>query len=71
VTLTKPGAGLPWLSAPVEGTISVRAPPGLRLFAAVADGKQALPLPAPYADGRYRITLTPQRTTDWLILKAP
>ena len=71
VTLTKPGAGLPWLSTPVEGTISVRAPPGLRLFAAGVDGKQSQPLPAPYADGRYRISLTPQRTTDWLILRAP
>jgi hypothetical protein len=71
VALPKPGAGLPFLSAPVEGVITVQASPGLRLFAVGADGAKAQPPPATYADGRYRITLTAQRATDWLILRAP
>jgi hypothetical protein len=71
VALPKPGVGLPFVAAPVEGVISVQAPAGLRLYAAGSEGPKAQALPAPYADGRYRITLSAARATDWLILRAP
>ena len=74
---------LPFLSEPVEGQITIRAPAGLKLYIQgrlVEDGlpeKATKPKPAekrleismPYKDGRYQIRLSRSLGTSWLVLR--
>lgn len=60
--------GTAFLSEPVVGQVSLRAPEGLTLTALKPDGAKAEPLPASYAAGRYAIQLTDALKTHWLML---
>ena len=58
---------LPYHAEPVEAELTIRARKGLKLRPAGA--ADASPLPAPYADGRYRIKLDASLRTYWLVLR--
>ncbi|GLU36639.1 cellulase family glycosylhydrolase [Pseudomonas sp. NBRC 100443] len=62
------GKSTPFHVEPIEGTLIIKAPPGLRLF---SQGSHAPPkeLPAPYHDGRYAIQLDGRQMSNWLFLK--
>ncbi|MDF3933408.1 cellulase family glycosylhydrolase [Pseudomonas citronellolis] len=60
--------GLPYRVEPLEGSFSIKAPPGLSLYLG-GTPKQAEPLAAPYRDGRYTISLDGQKMSNWLFLK--
>lgn len=59
----------PFLSEPIEGTIAVRAPAGLTLVPLKPDGSEGAPIAAPYADGRYTLTLGKPLVSHWFLLK--
>ena len=63
------GNRMPLLSEPVAGTLTVRAPAGLALVGLKADGRETPPMPAPYANGAYEITLGKETGTHWLLLR--
>jgi hypothetical protein len=52
----------------LAGTLSVKALPGLKLFARNAAGEETQ-LPATYENGRYNIRFDGQRMSNWLFLK--
>ncbi|MCU1761125.1 cellulase family glycosylhydrolase [Pseudomonas sp. 14P_8.1_Bac3] len=58
----------PFNVEPLEGTLTIQAPPGLTLFAqgTLAQMKK---LPATYADGRYTIKLDSLEASQWLFLR--
>lgn len=60
---------MPYVSEPVEGALTIRAPKGLRLYQRVAASGEHQHIGAPYKDGRYVITLDKRVTTYWLFLK--
>ena len=55
----------PFRSQPVRGTVSVRAPPGLRLRPLGAWGKRGDPLTMVYKRGRYQVELVPKMPIHW------
>lgn len=57
----------PLLVEPPEGTLSIRAPKGLKLYAIVKGSRQEWP--ASYADGRYSFKLDGKTALNWLILR--
>jgi hypothetical protein len=59
---------LPFRAEPVLGRIDIRAPRGLKLYAAKA-GPPNRRLHAPYLGGRYRLKLEQDPGTYWLVLK--
>ncbi|MEI6299852.1 MAG: glycosyl hydrolase family 5 [Betaproteobacteria bacterium] len=60
---------LPFHSEPVEGKISIRAVSGLKLYNRAGPADKGRVIPAPYSDGRYRITLDRSIGSYWLVLK--
>ncbi|UDU83713.1 cellulase family glycosylhydrolase [Pseudomonas sp. HN2-3] len=58
----------PFNVEPFEGTLSIKAAAGLKLFARDAQA-QLKELPAAYQDGRYSITFDGQYMSNWLFLK--
>ncbi len=66
--VASPGGKMPMLSEPVEGEITIQAPKGLALVPLAADGKPLGAIPAPYASGKYTITLPAPRGTHWFLL---
>ncbi|MFJ4349124.1 glycosyl hydrolase family 5 [Pseudomonas sp. NPDC089401] len=58
----------PFHVEPLQGTLSIKAPAGLKLYSRTAEGKEQQQ-PAPYQDGRYLITLDGQHMANWLFLK--
>jgi len=59
---------LPFYSEPVEGSILIAAPPGLSLTAHDARSGKVVRVPAPYANGRYRVKLEHALRSYWLFL---
>lgn len=59
----------PFLSEPVEGVITLRAPAGLTLSPLKPDGTEGAAVAAPYADGKYTIALSKPIVTHWYLLK--
>ncbi|MHC4177915.1 MAG: glycoside hydrolase 5 family protein [Planctomycetota bacterium] len=66
--LASPGGTMPLRSEPVEGTLAVRAPEGLKLVPLAGDGTRLPALQADYIDGRYTVTLPAERGTHWYLL---
>jgi hypothetical protein len=66
-----PGAGTAslFVGPPAQGTVSVRAPAGLALFAARDGRLEPSNLPMAYADGRYTVTLDGREPVTWLVLR--
>ena len=64
-----PNGRLPLRTEPVTGTITVRAPAGLRVVPLSGDGSQGAPLPAAYRDGQYVIALRGNEGTHWFMLQ--
>lgn len=58
----------PFHVEPLAGTLSVKALPGLKLFARNSAGEETQ-LPADYDNGRYNIRFDGQRMSNWLFLK--
>lgn len=63
-----PNGRLPFRTEPVTGTITIRAPAGLRVLPLSGDGTPGQPLAARYADGAYAVTLTGREGTHWFLL---
>jgi hypothetical protein len=61
---------LPFLSQPVEGHISIRARPGLRLYSVDPSGEKH-PVKVNYLNGRYAIELSAALVTFWAVLEMP
>lgn len=64
----QPGKKTPFLVEPLEGSIHVKAPKGLKAY---RNGpfNQWLEMPSTYADGRYTMVLDGSRTVQWLMLR--
>jgi hypothetical protein len=62
-----PGNRTPFLTEPAAGTITVRAPAGMKLSA--IDGDRETARPVEYRDGRYVIELDGKSPVHWLILR--
>ena len=61
----------PFLVEPAAGTVSIRAPSGLKVYG-LGDGGRHVQWPAAYRDGRYTITLDGKQPVHWLyVRKAP
>jgi hypothetical protein len=58
----------PFYTEPLEGTLSIKAPPGLKLFTHDILAHQT-ELPVSYENGRYRITFDRTRMSNWLFLR--
>ena len=58
----------PFNVEPFEGSLTIEAPAGLKLFAHDAQ-LQLKPLPATYKDGHYVITFDGNYMSNWLFLK--
>jgi hypothetical protein len=71
VARVMPSAGnkTPFLSEPIEGTITVRAPAGLTLVPLKPDGTEGAAIATTYADGKYTITLSKPIVTHWYVMK--
>ncbi|NQU24070.1 MAG: cellulase family glycosylhydrolase [Candidatus Nealsonbacteria bacterium] len=69
--VASPGGRMPLLSEPVEGELSIEAPPGMKLIPLDADGTQLDPLPAAYTAGRYSVGLPGAHGTHWFLLFSP
>lgn len=61
-------ANTPFNVEPLAGTLTIKAPAGLKLFAREAPA-QLKPLPVAYQDGHYRITFDGHSMSNWLFLK--
>ena len=59
----------PFHVEPLEGTLSIQAPPGLTLFTQGGPLGQLGKLPATYLDGRYTIKFDGLQASNWLFLK--
>ncbi|HDS1733068.1 cellulase family glycosylhydrolase [Pseudomonas sp. BP8] len=64
----RPDDMTPFYVEPLEGTLIIKAAPGLKVFSHSAHGP-AKALPATYQDGRYTITLDGKHMSNWLFLK--
>jgi hypothetical protein len=60
---------MPYFSEPVEGTLTVRAPKGLKLYKSRPASGALQQVPVPYRDGRYLVALNKTGMTYWLFLK--
>ena len=69
-SLAGPGDAQPFRTEPVEGSVLIDAPPGLRLRAWGAGSASLRPLAAVYRDGRYRLALEKGLHSSWLLLDA-
>ena len=58
----------PFNVEPLEGTLTIKAPAGLKLFARDAQA-QLKALPVAYKDGQYSITFDGNYMSNWLFLK--
>ena len=58
----------PFNVEPLEGSLNIKAPAGLKLFARDAQA-QLKPLPVAYKDGQYTITFDGTYMSNWLFLK--
>ena len=58
----------PFNVEPLEGSLTLKAPAGLKLFARDAQA-QLKPLPAAYKDGQYTLTFDGHYMSNWLFLK--
>ncbi|NIE74741.1 glycosyl hydrolase family 5 [Pantoea sp. Ap-967] len=58
----------PFHVEPLQGSLSIAAPAGLKLYSRSAEGKEST-LPAAYKDGHYLITFDGQHMANWLFLK--
>ncbi|WP_449432906.1 cellulase family glycosylhydrolase [Pseudomonas putida] len=69
-TRAVPRAGnqTPFYVEPLQGTLAIKAPAGLKLFSRTAAGQEQQ-LPAPYQDGRYLLTFDGKHMSNWLFLK--
>jgi len=63
-----PNGRLPFRTEPVTGTITVRAPAGLRMVPLAGDGTPGQPLAAGYAGGQYTIKLSGREGTHWFMI---
>ena len=66
-SIPKTSNHLPYLSEPVEGAISIKAPKGLKLFRRGGE-RDGTEFPANYKNGQYTITLDKTLGTYWLVL---
>ena len=66
--IPKDGNKTPFYTEPLQATVTVKAPPGLKLFAHDILAHQT-ELPVTYQQGRYTITLDGTRMSNWLFLK--
>lgn len=57
-----------WLSQPVEGSVTIAAPPGLTLYSLSKNGRRKA-LKTPYEDGRYTINLSARKTWWYMLTK--
>lgn len=64
----KADANTPFNVEPLAGSLTIKAPAGLKLFAREAPA-QLKALPVAYQDGHYRITFDGQYMSNWLFLK--
>ncbi len=64
----KEGNKTPFHVEPVEGQLTIKARPGLKLYKQ-AVLQQMKEMPAPYKDGRYVVTLDEGLWTNWLFLR--
>lgn len=64
------GNKLPFLSEPVVGNVTIRAPKGLRLYPITATGTRADPVTPQYSDGKYKIELAADQKNHWYIMSA-
>lgn len=71
-TVSMPGAGTPalFVGQPAEGTVTVRAPPGLSAFVPREGRLEPATVPVTYADGRYTIRLAGREASTWMVLRA-
>jgi hypothetical protein len=60
----------PYLVEPAAGTVSLRAPAGLKVYGADDSGR-LVEWPAAWRDGRYTITLDGKRPVHWLYVHKP
>ena len=58
----------PFLVEPAAGTLTIRAPAGLKVYA-LGDGER--PVSTDYRDGRYTITLDGKTPVHWLVVRKP
>lgn len=68
-SLPETAKGLPFHSEPVTGELSIRAAPGLTLYALRTAAGGAERIAAPYVNGKYMISLGPALKTYWLQLR--
>jgi hypothetical protein len=61
---------LPFLSQPIEGRISIRARPGLRLYSVNPSGEKH-PVKVNYLNGRYEVELSEALVSFWAVLEMP
>jgi len=66
-SLTATAYHLPFYSEPVEGSLSIKAQPGLKAAAVLGDGTRS-PIEAPYANERYDIKLPANLPAFWIEL---
>ena len=64
----RPDDMTPFHVEPLEGSLTIQAPQGLKLYARKADGSEQA-MASTYQDGRYRITFDGQQMANWLFLK--
>ncbi|WP_313299817.1 glycosyl hydrolase family 5 [Pseudomonas sp.] len=64
----RPDDMTPFHVEPLQGTLSIKAPAGLKLYARSADGKE-IALPVRFDNGQYLITFDGKRMDNWLFLK--
>ncbi|KAF1310266.1 glycosyl hydrolase family 5 [Pseudomonas sp. SG-MS2] len=64
----RPDDMTPFHVEPLEGTLSVKAPAGLKLYGRTADGQEQV-LASSYEEGRYLIRFDGRSMTNWLFLK--
>ncbi|MBV9865333.1 MAG: hypothetical protein JO316_08290 [Abitibacteriaceae bacterium] len=67
--VASPGEKMPYLSEPVNGTITVHARPNLKLIPLAADGTALDSIPLPATNSTYTISLPAVRGTHWFILQ--
>ncbi|TDF84120.1 cellulase family glycosylhydrolase [Pseudomonas sp. H9] len=66
--IPKENGNTPFFVEPLDGTLTLKAPSGLKLFSRSRQG-QLEEHPTTYQDGHYRISFDPQRMSNWLFLK--
>lgn len=64
----QPNKRTPFRVEPLDGTLSIQAVDGLKLFSRNAQG-QLQEYPVSYQDGRYLIRFDGRQMTNWLFLK--